>query len=108
MKVDLISCHQDIDTIDSLLGGKCFIRMDSFRFNTLSDSIRMFANTLSTIIGAVILIAIILPWFLIAVLFVSLCYVYAGMFYRESARELKVRGHIIKRLSHVLNKLVAT
>jgi ABC-type multidrug transport system fused ATPase/permease subunit len=42
---------KDIDTID----------------NTLGDALRMFANTFSNIIGAIILISIVVPWFLIAV-----------------------------------------
>jgi ABC-type multidrug transport system permease subunit len=50
----------------------------------------MFANTLSAILGAVILISIILPWFLIGVACISIVYVYVAMFYRASARELKV------------------
>ena len=66
---------KDIDTID----------------NTLGESIRMFANTFSSILGAIILIAIVLPWFLIAVAVVMLIYLYAAMYYRASARELKVR-----------------
>ena len=40
----------------------------------LGDSLRMIAGTASSIIGAVILISIILPWFLIAV-FVILVYI---------------------------------
>ncbi|PIL29785.1 ATP-binding cassette transporter [Ganoderma sinense ZZ0214-1] len=42
---------KDIDTID----------------NTLGDALRMLVGTMSAILGAVILIAIVLPWFLIAV-----------------------------------------
>lgn len=48
-------------------------------------------NTFSNILGAAILIAIILPWFLIAFFVVSIAYVWAAIFYRASARELKVR-----------------
>ena len=55
-----------------------------------ADSYRMFLMTFSSIIGAVILIAIVLPWFLIAVTAVSILYALAAMFYRASARELKV------------------
>ncbi len=51
----------------------------------------MLMMTLANIIGAIILIAIILPWFLIGVFVVSILYVYAAAFYRASARELKVR-----------------
>ena len=50
----------------------------------------MFANTISTIFGAIILISIVFPWFLLPVLFVTILYVYAAAFYRASARELKV------------------
>ncbi|KAG6817160.1 hypothetical protein H0H87_012121 [Tephrocybe sp. NHM501043] len=64
---------KDIDTIDNLLG----------------DSLRMFAGTTSSIIGAIILISIVLPWFLIGVACIILLYVYAAAFYRASARELK-------------------
>ena len=65
---------KDIDTIDNMLG----------------DAMRMFVATLANILGAIILIAIVLPWFLIAVGVVSVAYIWAAMFYRASARELKV------------------
>ncbi|KAI0768063.1 P-loop containing nucleoside triphosphate hydrolase protein [Trametes elegans] len=64
---------KDVDTID----------------NTLGDAMRMFVATLANILGAIILIAIVLPWFLIAVAAVSVAYIWAAMFYRASARELK-------------------
>ncbi|KAF8150782.1 ABC transporter [Crassisporium funariophilum] len=64
---------KDIDTIDNMLG----------------DALRMFMGTLSSIIGAIILISIVLPWFLIAVFVILLGYIYAAAFYRASARELK-------------------
>lgn len=66
---------KDVDTID----------------NTLGDAMRMFVATLGNILGAIILIAIVLPWFLIAVGAVGVAYIWAAMFYRASARELKVR-----------------
>lgn len=52
----------------------------------------MLANTGSSIIGAIILISIVLPWFLIGVLCIITLYVYAAAFYRASARELKRLG----------------
>ncbi|GLB40491.1 putative transporter [Lyophyllum shimeji] len=64
---------KDIDTIDNMLG----------------DSLRMFAGTTSSIIGAIILISIVLPWFLIGVACIIVLYVWAAAFYRASARELK-------------------
>jgi ABC-type multidrug transport system permease subunit len=52
----------------------------------------MFFGTFSNIIGAVVLISIILPWFLIAVAVVFVLYSMAAAFYRASARETKVRA----------------
>ncbi|KAF8273331.1 P-loop containing nucleoside triphosphate hydrolase protein [Lactarius quietus] len=57
--------------------------------NILSDSLRTLINTSSTIVGAVVLISILIPWFLIAVVFVFTLYGMASVFYRSSARELK-------------------
>ena len=67
---------KDIDTIDNMLG----------------DAMRMFVATLANILGAIILIAIVLPWFLIAVGVISIVYIMSAVFYRASARELKVRA----------------
>lgn len=53
----------------------------------------MFAATMSSIIGAIILISIVLPWFLIGVFAILTVYFYVAQFYRASARELKVRPH---------------
>jgi hypothetical protein len=65
----------DCDTIDSTLG----------------EALRMFFATFANIIGAIILVAVILPWFLIAVVCILVMYVYFAAFYRASAREIKVR-----------------
>ncbi|KAG5645528.1 hypothetical protein DXG03_005803 [Asterophora parasitica] len=64
---------KDIDTIDNVLG----------------DSLRMLAGSASAIMGAIIVIATILPWFLIGVACIIVLYVYSAAFYRASARELK-------------------
>ena len=50
----------------------------------------MFTSTFSSVLGAIILISLLLPWFLIGVLAVLFVYVYAAAFYRASARELTV------------------
>ncbi|KAF5392368.1 hypothetical protein D9757_001460 [Collybiopsis confluens] len=71
---------KDIDTIDNLLG----------------DALRMLSSTLANILGAIILISILLPWFLIAVVVVMTVYVYAAYFYRASARELKRLDAILR------------
>jgi len=71
---------KDIDTVD----------------NTVSDSLRMFLMTFATIIGSFVLIAIIIPWFLIAVGVVMIVYAAFAMYYRASARELKRLDAILR------------
>lgn len=71
----LLSYRTDIDTVDNYIG----------------DSLRMLSGTTSSIFGAIILISIIMPWFLLVIFFILSCYFYAAYFYRASARELKVR-----------------
>ncbi|KAF9510628.1 hypothetical protein BS47DRAFT_1395829 [Hydnum rufescens UP504] len=71
---------KDVDTLD----------------NTLGEALRMMTTTLSQIIGAVILISILLPWFLIPVGIVILLYFNIGVFYRSSARELKRLDAILR------------
>ena len=86
---------KDIDTVDNMLAGSTlFMRPGrvicaDFCF---ADSFRMLLNTSSSIIGAIILISILLPWFLIAVAIVLVLYAMAAAFYRASARETKVRS----------------
>lgn len=83
---------KDIDTIDNLLG----------------DAMRMFTSTLSNIVGAIILIAIVLPWFLIAVFAILTVYFWAALFYRMSARELKRLGTVSNLLSGCRGVLILT
>lgn len=63
---------------------------------------RMLFATLANILGAIILIAILLPWFLVAVAAIAVLYVWAAMFYRASARELKRLGERLHRLYFVV------
>ena len=71
---------KDIDTID----------------NTISDSLRMFLMTFANIVGAFVLIAIIIPWFLVAVGVVMVVYSAFALYYRASARELKRLDAILR------------
>ncbi|KAG6334059.1 hypothetical protein ID866_5033 [Astraeus odoratus] len=71
---------KDIDTVDNFIG----------------DALRMFSSTAAQIIGAIILISIILPWFLIIVVTVLAVYCCAAYFYRASARELKRLDAILR------------
>ncbi|WWC71394.1 uncharacterized protein I206_105349 [Kwoniella pini CBS 10737] len=64
--------------------------------NTLSDAMRMAIGTLSNIVGATILLAIVEPYFLIAMAVVSLLYVHNAAFYRRSSREFKRIDSILR------------
>ena len=71
---------KDIDTID----------------NTLSDSMRMFLMTSANVLGSFVLIAIIVPWFLVAVGVMLIVYYGFALYYRASARELKRLDAILR------------
>ncbi|TYJ53516.1 hypothetical protein B9479_005847 [Cryptococcus floricola] len=71
---------KDMDTVD----------------NTLPDALRMGVGTGAQIVGAFILLAIIEPWFLIAVAVVILLYIHCTMFYRRSSREFKRIDSILR------------
>ncbi|KZV74003.1 ABC transporter [Peniophora sp. CONT] len=71
---------KDVDTMD----------------NTLADSIRVFLSTVLNIFGAVILVAIVVPWFLIAIGAILILYALCAAFYRKSAREIKRLDAILR------------
>lgn len=57
--------------------------------NVIGEAFRMLLSTTAQVVGAVVLISMLLPWFLLAV-FVILCmFIVLGMYYRPSARELR-------------------
>ena len=56
----------------------------------------MFLMTFANILGAFVLIAIIVPWFLIAVAVVMFIYGAFALYYRASARELKRLDAILR------------
>lgn len=76
----LIPNAEDIDTLDSesryhmLRTSRTHTSSD-----TLGDALRMVTFTMSQIIGAIILIAIVLPWFLVPVTAIILVYYFSGM-----------------------------
>lgn len=84
---------KDIDNVDNQLGGGFCLILTSLQpeteFFTL-ESIRMFLATFGSIFGAIILIGIVIPWFLLAAFAIMLIYAYSAAFYRASSRELKV------------------
>ena len=71
---------KDIDTID----------------NTASDSLRMFLMSSANITGSFVLIATVIPWFLIAVGAIMVVYYVLASYYRASARELKRLDAILR------------
>ncbi|KIL59921.1 hypothetical protein M378DRAFT_26751 [Amanita muscaria Koide BX008] len=73
---------KDVDTIDNRLG----------------DALRLLAATASGIFGAVILIAILLPWFLIGVAVIMAMYAFVAIFYRSSAREVMRLDALLRSL----------
>jgi ABC-type multidrug transport system fused ATPase/permease subunit len=62
----------------------------------LPDGLRMLVQTLSQILGSVILIACVQPYFLVACVFVFYLLYRAAGFYRSSARELKRIDSILR------------
>lgn len=71
---------KDVDTID----------------NVLCDSFRMFMSTLGSVIGSIVLIAIVQPWFLLVVSAILCLYAFAASFYRASAREIKRLDNLLR------------
>ena len=64
---------KDVDTID----------------NTISGSMQTFLMILSNAIGTFVFIAVIMPWFLVALAIVLIVYYSASSYYRASERQLK-------------------
>ncbi|KZP00831.1 ABC protein [Calocera viscosa TUFC12733] len=64
---------KDIDTIDNLL----------------TESLRMFAMTLSNVLGTVIIVTVVTHYFIVAVAVILLGYFYYFSYYTTSSRELK-------------------
>ncbi|KAG6381932.1 ABC transporter [Boletus reticuloceps] len=71
---------QHIDTIDNLI----------------CESFRTLSLPASGIVGAIVLITIVLPWFILVAFCILVCYLYPAFFYRASARELKRLDAILR------------
>ena len=84
---------KDVDTLDNLLAGSFAQPIHIICSNfIIPDSYRIFLVTSANIIGAIAFVSIIIPWFLIPTAVVSVFYIMAAVFYRASAREIKVRA----------------
>ncbi|KAI0917113.1 hypothetical protein AcV5_007675 [Taiwanofungus camphoratus] len=86
---------KDTDTLDNYIG----------------DAWSQLMQTVSQVLGAVILISIIFPFFLVPVGVISICYLYYSMFYRASAREFQrleaiLRSSVFSHFSESLTGLV--
>ena len=78
--------------------------------NVVGEQLRIFLSTLVQVIGTVIVISIILPTFLAIAAGVLLVYIWTGMYYRPSARELRrlnnlLRSRIYEHFSESLSGL---
>ncbi|KAI3479513.1 hypothetical protein L1887_58424 [Cichorium endivia] len=78
--------------------------------NQLADAVRMAANTIASVAGAVILITILTHYFVIAVAVVLVFYFFGALFYRSSAREVKrldaiLRSSLYSHFSETLSGL---
>ncbi|MCO5549813.1 hypothetical protein L7F22_003287 [Adiantum nelumboides] len=71
---------KDIDAIDNVVG----------------ETLRLFISTTVQAIGSIVLVAIILPYFLAIAAIVVLAYVWTGMFYRPSSRELRRLNNVLR------------
>ncbi|KAF8907014.1 P-loop containing nucleoside triphosphate hydrolase protein [Gymnopilus junonius] len=64
--------------------------------NLLGDAWSSAAQSLASIIGAIVLIAAVFPYFLIPVIILTICYFYFSLFFRASARELNRLNSILR------------
>ncbi|CAO1636594.1 unnamed protein product [Jaminaea pallidilutea] len=71
---------KDIDAVDNVVG----------------ETLRLFISTTVQAFGAIILVAIILPYFLIIAAIVIIAYVYIGMVYRPASRELRRLNNVLR------------
>ncbi|KAG0698327.1 ABC protein, partial [Suillus ampliporus] len=66
--------------------------------NQLALSMRLLVLTLSSVLGSIIIVAFLEPYFVIAVFFVLFGYGYFAAFYRASAREVKRLDSMLRSL----------
>lgn len=64
--------------------------------NVVGEQLRIFISTLVQVIGTLIVLSIILPVFLAIAAGVLLLYIWTGMYYRPSARELRRLNNLLR------------
>lgn len=83
---------KDVDTLDNIIG----------------DMSRMLIGTIVQVVGSIVLIAVLTPWFLIAVAAVVAIYLFIALYYRSTAREVRrvdavLRSNMHEHFSEALN-----
>lgn len=71
---------KDVDAVDNVVG----------------ETLRLFISTTVQVIGTIIVVAIIVPWFLVVAFVVLLAYIWTGMYYRPSSRELRRLNNLLR------------
>ncbi|KAG1737506.1 ABC protein [Suillus paluster] len=66
--------------------------------NQLALSMRLLVLTLTSVVGSIIIVAFLEPYFIIAVFFILMGYSYFAAFYRASAREIKRLDSMLRSL----------
>lgn len=64
--------------------------------NIVAESLRLFISTTVQVVGTIVVVAIIVPWFLAIAAAVLLAYIWTGMYYRPSSRELRRLNNLLR------------
>ncbi|TQV94142.1 cadmium factor [Cordyceps javanica] len=71
---------KDVDAVDNVVG----------------ETLRLFISTTSQVIGTITVVAIVLPPFLAVAALLLLIYIWTGMYYRPSSRELRRLNNLLR------------
>jgi ABC-type multidrug transport system fused ATPase/permease subunit len=71
---------RDVDAVDNVVG----------------ETLRLFISTAAQVVGTVIVVAIVLPYFVAIAAVLLLVYTWTGMYYRPSSRELRRLNNLLR------------
>ncbi|KAH7166579.1 P-loop containing nucleoside triphosphate hydrolase protein [Dactylonectria macrodidyma] len=71
---------RDVDAVDNVVG----------------ETLRLFISTTVQVVGTIIVVAIVVPWFLAIAAVLLLAYIWTGMYYRPSSRELRRLNNLLR------------
>ncbi|KAF4981721.1 hypothetical protein FZEAL_2523 [Fusarium zealandicum] len=71
---------KDVDAVDNVVG----------------ETLRLFISTTAQVVGTIVVVTIIVPWFIVIAFILLLIYVWTGMYYRPSARELRRVNNLLR------------